>query len=114
MSDVITINLGLVLLIACVVAMISRRMHLPYSVGLVVAGIVLARAPIVSGSFLSPHGIFTILLPPLIFEAALQIRWQPFRRELPVVLALAFVGVAIAAAFVATGMHLAVGWSWAS
>lgn len=110
----LTINLGLILLVACIVAMISRRMHLPYSVGLVVAGIVLARTPIVSGSFLSPHGIYTILLPPLIFEAALQIRWRPFRKELPVILALAFVGVAIAAAFVATGMHLVVGWSWHS
>ena len=101
----------------------ARRVHrrndftphaMPYSVGLVVAGILLARAPIVSGTFLSPQGIFTILLPPLIFEAALQIRWMPFRRELPVVLALAFFGVAIAAAFVATGMHFIVGWSWAS
>ena len=38
MSDVVTINLGLILLIASVVAMISRRMRLPYSVGLVAAG----------------------------------------------------------------------------
>ena len=114
MSDIFTINLGLILLVACVVAMISRRMRLPYSVGLVVAGILLARAPILSGSFLSPQGIFTILLPPLIFEAALQIRWHPFRRELPVVLVLAFLGVAIAAALVAAGMHFLVGWSWAS
>jgi hypothetical protein len=29
MSDVVTINLGLILLIASVVAMISRRMRLP-------------------------------------------------------------------------------------
>ena len=112
MSDIVTINLGLILLIASVVAMISRRMRLPYSVGLVAAGILLARAPITSGIPLSPEGIFTILLPPLIFEAALQIRWPPFRRDLPVILALAFVGVAIAATLVAAGMHLLVGWSW--
>lgn len=41
MRDAVTINLGLILLISCIVAMISRRMHLPYSVGLVVAGIML-------------------------------------------------------------------------
>ena len=112
MSDSITIDLGLILLVASVVAMISRRMRLPYSVGLVAAGVLLARAPVISGAALSPHGIFTILLPPLIFEAALQIRWPPFRRDLPVVLALAFGGVAIAAALVAAGMHFLVGWSW--
>jgi CPA1 family monovalent cation:H+ antiporter len=105
-------NLGLILLIAVVVAMISRRMRLPYSVGLVAAGVLLAQAPIVSGVLLSPEGIYTILLPPLIFEAALQIRWSPFRRDLPVILTLAFAGVAVAAATVAAGIHFLVGWSW--
>ena len=112
MSDVVTINLGLILLIASVVAMISRRMRLPYSVGLVAAGILLARAPVVSHIFMSPEGIFTVLLPPLIFEAALQIRWPPLRKDLLVILALAFAGVAIVAALVAAGMHFLVGWSW--
>ena len=113
MSDVVAINLGLILLIASVVAMISRRMRLPYSVGLVAAGVLLAQAPpIASGVLLSPEGIYTILLPPLIFEAALQIRWPPFRRDLPVILTLAFAGVAIAAAIVAAGIHFLVGWSW--
>ena len=92
----------------------SRRIlaHDLYSVGLVAAGLLLAQAPIVSGVLLSPEGIYTILLPPLIFEAALQIRWSPFRRDLPVILTLAFAGVAIAAATVAAGMHFLVGWSW--
>jgi len=112
MSDTVTINLGLILLIASVVAMISRRMRLPYSVGLVAAGILLARTPGVSHIFLSPEGIFTVLLPPLIFEAALQIQWPPFRKDLLVIFALAFAGVAIAAALVAAGMHFLVGWSW--
>ena len=112
MGNVVTINLGLILLTASVVAMISRRMRLPYSVGLVAAGVLLARVPIVSGTFLSPEGAYTILLPPLIFQAALQIRWPPFRRDLPVILSLAFAGVAIAAAVVAAGMHFLVGWSW--
>jgi CPA1 family monovalent cation:H+ antiporter len=112
MRDIITINLGLILLVASVVAIISRRIKLPYTVGLVTAGILLARAPIISDIFLSPEGIFTILLPPLIFEAAMQIRWPPFRRDLAVILVLAFAGVAIAAAIVATGLHFLVGWSW--
>ena len=77
MSDQQTVNLGLILLVASVVAMASRRMRLPYSVGLVAAGILLALAPINIGIPLSADGIFTVLLPPLIFEAALQIRWPP-------------------------------------
>jgi hypothetical protein len=48
--------------------MISRRMHLPYSAGLVIATIVLARTPLVSGTILSPESTYAILLPPVIFE----------------------------------------------
>lgn len=112
MSDQLTVKLGLILLVASVVAIVSRKMRLPYSVGLVAAGILLAIAPTDIGIPLSPDAIFTVLLPPLIFEAALQIRWTPFCRDLPVILMLAFVGVAVAAALVAAGMHILVGWSW--
>jgi CPA1 family monovalent cation:H+ antiporter len=87
-------------------------MRLPYSVGLVAAGILLAIAPTNIGIPISPNAISKVLLPPLIFEAALQIRWAPFRRDLPVILLLAFVGVAIAATIVAAGMHILAGWSW--
>jgi CPA1 family monovalent cation:H+ antiporter len=48
----------------------------------------------------------------LVFEAALQLEWKRFRDELPLTLFLAFAGVAIAAALVAAGMHVLVGWSW--
>jgi monovalent cation:H+ antiporter, CPA1 family len=112
MSDQLTVKLGLILLVASVVAIVSRRMRLPYSVGLVAAGILLAIAPTNIGMPISPDAIFTVLLPPLIFEAALQIRWAPFRRDLPLILLLAFVGVAVAAALVAAGMHALAGWSW--
>jgi monovalent cation:H+ antiporter, CPA1 family len=112
MSDQLTVKLGLILLVASVVAIVSRRMRLPYSVGLVAAGILLAIAPTNIGMPISPDAIFTVLLPPLIFEAALQIRWAPFRRDLPLILLLAFVGVAVAAALVAAAMHALAGWSW--
>ena len=38
-------TLGVLLLVASLVAMVSRRLHLPYSVGLVAAGLVLALLP---------------------------------------------------------------------
>ena len=56
--------------------------------------------------------IFNVLLPPLVFEAALQLEWRRFRDELPLTLAFAFAGVVIATAVVAAGMHWLVGWSW--
>jgi CPA1 family monovalent cation:H+ antiporter len=114
MADQLMVNFGLILLVASVVAMASRRMRLLYSVGLVAAGIVLAILPFGIGIPVSADGIYTILLPPLIFETALQIDWPPFRRELPIVLTLAFAGVIIAATVVAVGMHGFFNWGWLS
>ena len=105
-------NIGFVLLTASLVAIVSRRLRLPYSVGLVVAGIGLALLPVGVELPLTRDLIFSIFLPPLIFEAALQLKWRDVRRDLPLTLGLALPGVAIAAAFVAAGMHYAAGWSW--
>lgn len=105
-------QLGLILLVACAVAILSRRFRLPYSVGLVGAGVGMA---LIGGSInlaVSPDLIYTVLLPPLIFEAAMQLKWSPFREALPITLTLAFPGVLLAGALVAIGMHFMVGWSW--
>jgi len=105
-------TLGLLLFVASLVAMVTRRLKLPYSVGLVFAGIGLALLPSGYAPVLTRDLVFTIFLPPLIFEAAVQIPWTPFRRELPLLLALVTLGVAFAAAVVAAGMHFLVGWGW--
>jgi CPA1 family monovalent cation:H+ antiporter len=104
--------IGLLLLVACLIAMISRRLGLPYSAGLVAAGLLIALIPAGPRFTLSRDLIFNILLPPLVFEAALQLPWNAFRRELPVTLTLALVGVALAALVVAGGLHYWLQWSW--
>ena len=104
--------IGILLLVACLIAMLSRRLGLPYIVGLVVAGFLIALLPNSPDVPLSRALIFNIFLPPLVFEAALQLDWKRFRHELPLTLTLAFFGVAIAAGVVAAGMHWLVGWSW--
>ena len=105
-------QIGLILIIACVVAIVSRRLRLPYSVGLVAAGVSLAALGGALNLVVSPDLIYTVLLPPLIFEAALQLKWRPFRSDLPVTLLLAFPGVVLTAAIIAAGMHFIVGWGW--
>src|SRR4051794_35632481 len=112
MSDVSLAPLGVLLLVACLIAMVTRKLGLPYIVGLVVAGFLIALLPYAPELPLSRALIFNVLLPPLVFEAALQLDWRRFRDELPLTLTFAFLGVGIAAAVVAAGMHYAIGWSW--
>src|SRR5438045_147513 len=88
------------------------RRGVPSLVGLLAAGFLAALLPTGPTLPLSRDLIFNVLLPPLVFEAALQLDWRRFRHELPLTLILAFFGVAIAAAVVAAGMHWLIGWSW--
>jgi Na+:H+ antiporter len=103
------------LLIAAMVAMAVRRLKIPYTVGLMLTGIVLAVSPFPTDDIeITKDMIFTILLPPLIYEAAIYIKWQELRRDLPVILTLATLGVVLAAAVTAAGMHYLAKWGWSS
>lgn len=88
---------AVLLLVASVVGVVARRLHVPYSVGLVVAGIGLALLPWHPSVILSRELVYTGILPPLIFEAAFELRWEPLRRNLAVVVVLATVGVILSA-----------------
>ena len=94
--------------------MLARRLHVPYSVGLVFAGVALALLPFSPNIVLTKQLVFTAFLPPLIFEAAFQLRWRELRKDLPVILTLATVGVALSAVATAIGMHYLAQWTWIS
>ena len=91
MDIVIARTLGL-LVVAILVAIVARRMARPYTVGLVLAGATLAFSRINTDITFTHDIIFDLILPPLLFEAALNIHWYELRREMMPVLVLS-VGV---------------------
>src|SRR6202521_6188524 len=105
-------QLGFLLFVSALVAMLTRRLRMPYTVGLVLAGMGLYFFHFYIKWHLSKDLIFSVFLPPLVFEAALFISWREFRKDLPVVALLATVGVLLAAAITAVGMHYALNWDW--
>lgn len=100
------------LFVAAIVAMVARLIKLPYTVGLVIAGIGIAFIPSPYHVELSKELIFVIFLPALVFEAALYIRWEELKQDFLVVLTLATLGVLISAGITTIGMHYLVGWQW--
>jgi CPA1 family monovalent cation:H+ antiporter len=90
--------------------MLTRRLRLPYSAGLVAAGMGLAVLPFSPTVQLTKELLFKALLPPLIFEAAFHLDWKQLRRDMPVVLALASLGVVLSAAVTAAGMYYVAHW----
>jgi len=107
-------NAEFMLLIAALVAMIARRIRIPYTVILVVTGIALSFSPFIPEIELSRELIFTVLLPPLIFEATLFIRWKELIHNLPVILVFATIGVILSALLTSAGMVYLAGWTWQS
>jgi CPA1 family monovalent cation:H+ antiporter len=102
----------LLLLIAAVVAMLTKRLRLPYSAGLVAAGLILAALPFAPTITLTKDFLFTALLPPLLFDSAFHIHWDWLRRNALIIGALATLGVILSGGVTAAGMHYLAHWQW--
>ncbi|MGO9391185.1 cation:proton antiporter [Rhodoblastus sp.] len=109
MDDILAHTVGY-LCVGIIVAILARRIRLPYTVGLVFTGVILALTGVETGAMLTHDFIFDIILPPLLFEAALNIQWSELKRDMLPVLVLASLGVLISAAVVAFGMIKFLGW----
>lgn len=100
------------LLIAAVVAMVARRLRLPYTVGLFAAGAAVAFTPWNPRLEITKELVFALFLPPLVFEAAFSLRWPELRREMGPLLAMATAGVLLSAGVVFLGFTRLLGWDW--
>ncbi len=98
------------LAVAMIVAMVARRVRLPYTIGLVLVGALLAFSRRQFGPALTSELIFDLILPPLLFEAAISLRWRDLRRDLPAILTLSMLGTVIAMAVTAMGMRFLLDW----
>lgn len=90
------------LFIAALSAIVVKRIHFPYTVGLVLVGIALGFAAADVESLqslrevrLTPEFILFLILPTLLFEAAINIHADVLFRNLPGVLMLATAGLLI-------------------
>src|SRR5665213_3642743 len=91
MDDILTNTVGL-LVAAIIVALVARRLRLPYTVGLVITGIALALIRIDRGVVLTHDFIVDVILPRRAVAAAISIDWKELRRDALTVLTLAIAG----------------------
>ncbi len=112
-SELLRIELGFVLIlsVAAFVAIISRRVRLPYTVTLVTVGLLLSFFPNPFGIELTGDLILSLLVPPLIFEATLNLKWEVLRQDLVPILILASVGTLLGT-FIVAGIILSAGQWW--
>src|SRR5215471_2279899 len=104
------IELVEILAIAMVVAIVARQVRLPYTVGLVIVGAALSISKINVGAVLTRDFIFDVILPPLLFEAAIALHWKDLRADLVPVVVLSALGTVVSVAVVAAGMVFLLHW----
>ncbi len=80
------------LLVVSIVAIVVRRLRIPYTVALVVVGLLISLQSAVKFE-LTPDLILGLFVTPLVFEAAFHLNIQELRRNLSAILLLAIPGV---------------------
>ncbi|WP_017300026.1 cation:proton antiporter [Nodosilinea nodulosa] len=105
-------TLIVLLLVATVVALVTRRLRIPYVVGLVLAGLTITKSLLPESVGLNPEVILNLFLPILIFEAAINTDISRLRSTIKPIALIAGPGVLLAAVITAAllwwGLGLAI------
>ena len=100
------------LIIAAAVAIVARRVGVPYTVGLVIIGLALGLVTKIDAITLSSDLVFYVFLPLLLFEAGFNLEARHLLTEWRRIAALAIPGVLVAFALVGLGVHWLDGTTW--
>ena len=110
-------ELILICLVAvALLAIVARKIRIPYPILLTIGGVVLALVPGLPAIHLEPDLVFNLFLPPLLYPAAVFTSWRDFRANLRSILPLAVVLVLLTMTATAylfhdlVGLPLAVGF----
>src|SRR5437660_6475650 len=110
-------ELILICLVAvALLAIVARKIRVPYPILLTIGGVVLALVPGLPAIHLDPQLVFNLFLPPLLYPAAVYTSWRDFRANLRSILPLAIVLVLLTMTATAylfhglVGLPLAVGF----
>lgn len=104
--------------LATAVALVARWIKIPYTVALVLAGLVLGNVHAVHAPHLTKELLYAVILPGLVFEAAFHLEFRRFWQNKLAIFALAIPGVAAAIALtaamltpVANALHFVTGFT---
>jgi len=111
MNHIDAVHAGLLLGTAILVALLSKRLRIPYAVGLMAAGALLALFRVDFGLVLSADLILMAFLPALIFQGAIGIDWKAARKLAPAVVIVAAGAILVTMAVTAAGLIWILGFS---
>jgi CPA1 family monovalent cation:H+ antiporter len=95
------------------VSVAAQRLKIPPAILLVLTGVLLALIPGLPTVVLAPEFVLLLILPPLIYAAAVAMSWSEFRRHLRNISLLAVGCVVFTTISVAVVSHFMLGLPWA-
>lgn len=116
MTDVVTVirTLVVLLLIALSVILLTRRLAVPYTLGLVVVGLLCSLLGLLSNVRLTPDLVLFVFLPALLFEGSWSLSLGLLRAHWLTVFVLVVPGLLLALVMIALPLHFLAGLSWES
>jgi CPA1 family monovalent cation:H+ antiporter len=100
------------LVAAIVVALVTKRIRIPYTVALVLVGFAIGFSHLFHPVVISKEILLLVFLPPLLFEGTVAMRLSHLRERWLEVLLLAVPATLACFAVTAAAVHLALGCSW--
>jgi CPA1 family monovalent cation:H+ antiporter len=102
------------LIVIAALAMVAKKVALPYPVLLVIGGLALGFVPGLPAVKLEPDMVFLLLLPPLLYPAAIFTSWRDFRANMSIILLHAVGLVLLTTVVVAVVAHELTRLPWAA
>jgi CPA1 family monovalent cation:H+ antiporter len=102
----------ILLIVTLGVALLSRRLRLPYTLALVIVGLIIGFSPLLPDLHLSPDAVVFLFLPALLFEGAWNVEVERLTADWLVIFLLAVPGLGLSLLIVAAFVHLGMGFSW--
>jgi CPA1 family monovalent cation:H+ antiporter len=114
MTDIASIVrlLVVLLLIALIVILVTRRLRIPYTLGLVVVGLVISLFGLFPGIRLPPDLVLFVFLPPLLFEGAWSVETARLRKNWTHIFLLAGPALVLSLVLIALPLHFFGGLNW--
>lgn len=105
------INLGFfwLMVLATIVAMLGRYIRIPHTIALVFTGFVVGFLGLLPGVHLNPHLLFAIFLPPILFDAGINIKLTLLKKQWLAISLFAVLGTIISTVVVGFAVHYFIG-----
>lgn len=105
-------RLVLLLIVSLVVALVARQLRFPYTLALVLVGLLLGWLPFVPNVQLDPEVVLFIFIPALLFEGAWNIHVPVLLKNWFPILLMAVPGLLISLGITGVALHFGGGISW--